>query len=176
MKIGLCSTMSCGKTTLTKSLALLPEFKDYEISTERSKYLSNLGIPLNTDSTINGQMIFMAERATELLQENIITDRTIIDVMAFTKSAKSINVKNKPLFNKLAVTLIPQYDWIFYISPKGIKIEDNGVRETDPKYRKLIDNNIKYILNKNGYLIQNLAEISGTNEERIQQIKHYIGI
>ena len=52
MKIGLTGTISCGKTTLVKALAELSEFKDYFISTERSKYLRDLGIPLNTDSTI----------------------------------------------------------------------------------------------------------------------------
>src|SRR5210317_998835 len=90
MKIGLCGTMSVGKTTLVNALKELPEFKDYNFATERSKYLRDLGIPLNTDSTLKGQIIFLAERASELLQEKIITDRTIIDVMAFTHSAKSI--------------------------------------------------------------------------------------
>ena len=78
MKIGLCGTMSVGKTTLVNALKELPEFKDYNFATERSKYLRDLGIPLNTDSTLKGQFIFLAERCTELLQENIITDRTVI--------------------------------------------------------------------------------------------------
>ena len=60
--------MSVGKTTLAKALGQLEQFKDYTIQTERSKYLSNLGIPLNTDSTLRGQFIFLAERSTELLQ------------------------------------------------------------------------------------------------------------
>ena len=84
--------MSVGKTTLVNALKELPEFKDYNFATERSGYLNSLGIPLNTDSTIKGQLIFLAERSSELLQENIITDRTIIDVIAFTHSAKSIPV------------------------------------------------------------------------------------
>ena len=82
--------MSVGKTTLVNELKKLPEFKDYTFRTERSKYLKEMGIPLNTDSTIKGQTVFLAERASELIQENIITDRTVIDVMAFTKCSKSI--------------------------------------------------------------------------------------
>ena len=88
MKIGFCGTMSVGKTTLVNALAKLPEFKDYKFRTERSKYLMEMGIPLNTDSTVKGQSVFLAERASELMQENIITDRTIIDVMAFAKCSK----------------------------------------------------------------------------------------
>jgi deoxyadenosine/deoxycytidine kinase len=90
MKIGLTGTMSCGKTTLVNALAELPQFKDFTFATERSKYLRDLGIPLNTDSTLKGQTIFLAERVSELFSENLITDRTVIDVMAFTQCAQSI--------------------------------------------------------------------------------------
>jgi deoxyadenosine/deoxycytidine kinase len=87
MKIGLCGTMSVGKTTLVNALKELPEFKDYTFRTERSKYLMEQGIPLNTDSTLKGQLVFLAERSMELMQENIITDRTVIDVMAFARAS-----------------------------------------------------------------------------------------
>ena len=97
MRIGLVGTVSVGKTTLVKALAELPEFKDYHITTERSKYLRDLGIPLNTDSTVRGQFVFMAERAQELMYDNLLTDRTIWDVCAFTLSAKSIKWKGKEL-------------------------------------------------------------------------------
>ena len=60
MKIGLCGTMSVGKTTLVNELQKLKQFRGYKFATERSGYLSNLGIPLNTDSTLKGQTIFLA--------------------------------------------------------------------------------------------------------------------
>jgi hypothetical protein len=34
-----------------------------------------------------------------------------------------------------AKRLIQEYDYIFYVSPEGVEIEDNGVRETDAEYR-----------------------------------------
>ena len=131
MKIGLCGTMSVGKTTLVNALKELPEFADYNFATERSKYLRDLGIPLNTDSTLKGQTIFLAERCSELLHENIITDRTVIDVMAFTGCADSIDPFDKDKFEEYASTFIEEYDWIFYVSPSGVAIEDNNVRTTE---------------------------------------------
>ena len=175
MKIGLCGTVSVGKTTLVHALKEHIEFKEYEFATERSKYLRDLGIPLNTDSTIKGQMIFMAERASELLKENIITDRTIIDVMAFTQKAKSIPYYVIDQYEELAANLIPEYDYIFYISPEGVEIEDNLVRETDAKYRMEIDQQIQYYINKYSYKSKRpIITITGSTEERIKKIKQII--
>jgi len=168
MKIGLAGTMSVGKTTLAKALGETDRFKDHSVQTERSKYLSNLGVPLNTDSTLRGQFIFLAERATELLQNNIITDRTIWDVCAFTLSAKSILDWEKRDFVTAAMHLKQHYDVVIYVSPNGIKMEDNGIRETDIIYRNKIDTVIQMLLNE--YTPTNLITVNGSTEKRIATI------
>ena len=168
MRIGLAGTMSVGKTTLAKALGELDQFKDYVIQTERSKYLSNLGITLNTDSTLPGQFVFLAERASELLQPNIIADRTIWDVCAFTLSAKSISNFDKRTFVEAAMMLRTHYDLVIYVSPRGVSMEDNGVRETDMLYRRKIDEVIKMSLKE--YNPNKLIEVEGTTEERIATI------
>lgn len=173
-KIGLVGTMSVGKSTLVKALAQEPEFKDYFIATERSQYLRDLGIPLNTDSTLKGQIIFGAERASELMRDSLLTDRTIIDVMAFTNLSKTIPNRNKEEFEDLYGNLIKEYDYIFYISPDGIEIEDNGIRETNPEYRLEIDEEIRTIIDIYHEDITNIYQISGSTEERIEQIKKII--
>ena len=174
MKIGFCGTMSVGKTTLVKALKELPEFKDYTFRTERSKYLMEMGIPLNTDSTLKGQTIFLSERSAELMQDKIITDRTVLDVMAFAQCSKSMNYLEKDNFIHLAADLIHEYDYIFYVSPEGVEIEDNGVRETDAEYRQLIDHTIKFFMNKYIYRIKNLVEIKGNNEERVRLVREVL--
>jgi deoxyadenosine/deoxycytidine kinase len=168
MRIGLAGTMSVGKTTLVKALAELDQFKDYFIATERSKYLRDLGIPLNTDSSLNGQFVFLAERASELLRENVLTDRTIWDVCAFTLGAKSISDFDKRTFVESAMMLRNQYDLVIYVDPRGVTMEDNGVRETDLHYRRKIDEVIKLSLSE--YPPQRLITIEGTTDERIATI------
>ena len=176
MKIGFCGTMSVGKTTLVNALKELEEFKDYKFRTERSKHLMSMGIPLNTDSTLKGQTIFLSERAAELMQDNIITDRTIIDVMAFAQCSDSMNYLEKDKFTQLSASLIHEYDYIFYVSPEGVGIEDNGVRETDSKYRELIDFTINMFLDRYQYRIKNLIKIKGTTKERIKTIQETLSL
>jgi len=176
MKIGFTGTVSVGKTTLVNALKDLPEFKDYKFATERSKYLRDLGIPLNTDSTLKGQTIFLAERCSELLYENIITDRTVIDVIAFTMCAESIDVYHKDGFEDYASRFIEEYDWVFYVSSAGVPIEDNNVRTTDVNYRNTIDQMIKYLCSSNLDKFNNFGIISGSTEDRIKQIKSYLNL
>jgi nicotinamide riboside kinase len=168
MKIGLCGTVSVGKSTLVNELHKLDTFKDYKIATERSKYLRDQGITLNTDSTIKGQFVFAAERSLELLNDNIITDRTIYDVCAFTMSATSISWENKIKLIESFLTIKDEYDIIIYVSPEGVDIEDNGVRTTDPIYRDKIDFAIQGLLAQ--YPPKKLIKIQGSTEDRINSI------
>ena len=168
MKIGFCGTMSVGKTTLVNALKELPEFKNYKFRTERSKYLMEMGIPLNTDSTLKGQLVFSAERAAELMQENIITDRTIVDVIAFANLSESMTSGEKFYLGATIQPLMNEYDILFYVSPEGVEIEDNGVRETDADYRMAIDKEIKSIIQIHR---SNTITIQGTTKERIEQVK-----
>jgi nicotinamide riboside kinase len=168
MKIGLAGTVSVGKSTLAKALGQLEQFKDYEIVTERSKYLRDQGISLNNDSTLKGQLVFAAERSLELMKENIITDRTLYDVCAFTLSAESIDWTDKRYFTTLLMSLREEYDAIVYVSPEGVDIEDNGVRTTNAEYRDKIDFVIREMLAE--YKPKKLIEVKGTTEERIETI------
>jgi nicotinamide riboside kinase len=173
MRIGLCGTVSVGKTTLVKELVKLKQFEDYEFATERSKYLRDQGIALNTDSTLKGQIVFAAERSLELMKENIITDRTIYDVCAFTLSSKTISWWEKEQFVRLMMNNIRrEYDVIIYVSPEGIDIEDNGIRTVDPEYRNLIDYTLKEMIKE--YPPTKLIEISGSTEDRISQIMYVL--
>jgi len=172
MRIGLTGTMSVGKTTLVNALRENFHFSHYNSATERSKYLMNLGIPLNTDSTLKGQLVFLAERSAELMKDKIITDRTIWDVCAFTALAKSIPDHQKYDFEHTAMYLKDEYDLVIYVSPEGVDIENNGVRETNSTYRDEVDYQIQNLLER--YPPKNLLKINGSTENRVKMIINHI--
>ena len=105
------------------------------------------------------------------MQEKIITDRTIVDVMAFANLSKSMEAHEKHYLTSTLYYLIKEYDVLFYISPNGVEIEDNGVRETDAEYRMAIDKEIKSIVQM---FRGNAITVKGTTKERILQVKNTI--
>jgi nicotinamide riboside kinase len=102
------------------------------------------------------------------MHENIITDRTVYDVSAFTLSAKSIGWTEKRYFTELLMQLRDEYDVIIYVSPEGVEIEDNGVRTVDAEYRNKIDATIREMLIT--FPPKKLITIKGSTEERINTI------
>ena len=72
--------------------------------------------------------------------------------------------------------LIKEYDYIFYVSPEGVEIEGNGVRETDADYRDTIDTFIRHILGQQKHRIKNYGVLEGPTEQRIEQLKSQLGL
>jgi hypothetical protein len=89
-------------------------------------------------------------------------------VCAFTLGSKSIEEFAKRAFVDAAMFLRNNYDLVVYVSPRGVSMEDNGVRETDLHYRRKIDEVIKLSLTE--YSPNKLIEVEGTTEERIATI------
>ena len=104
------------------------------------------------------------------MHDNIITDRTIIDVMSFTMNARSIDQYDKEIFENYAKEFIREYDYIFYMTSDGLSIEDNGVRETDEHYRDVIEVSTTSFIRKYAHMMKNVETIKGSTEERIEQI------
>jgi nicotinamide riboside kinase len=69
--------------------------------------------------------------------------------------------------------LADEYDVVFYISPEGVDIEDNGIRTTNSEYRDKIDLTIKELLHH--HKPKRLIELKGSTEERIKIILDEIG-
>jgi len=82
-----------------------------------------------------------------------------------------MNANESYFLNAALSNLIDDYDHLFYVSPVGVKMEDNGVRETDIIYRDNINKKILEILDSNNV---KYTTIQGNTEERIEAVKSVV--
>lgn len=167
IKFALTGTHSSGKTTLVNELSKRKEFEGFEFFTERSKFLRDtLKVPLNEESKIIPQYIFLGERARELYHlGNSLCDRSVYDVLAYTISSDAIDDEDKGAFINACLPLIKHYDCIFYVDPTGVPIENNGLRDTNIVYREQVNGIILDLLST--HRPNNLVIVRGSVEERV---------
>ena len=91
--------------------------------------------------------------------------------MVFCDLSESMEDHEKFYLNATLYYLIEDYDILFYVSPEGVEIEDNGIRETNAEYRTAIDDKIKTIIQM---YRSNTVTIKGTVEERVEQVKKIV--
>ena len=165
-----------GKTTI------LNHYKErgWYCITEVVRQLAARGVKINEMGDIEGQKKIY-RKYQELLdrETSYISDRGLIDVTAYTGYLCRGRKKNKTEAEEL---FVEQYKgcleflnkhknaFVFYF-PIEFDVVDDGVRSTDEKFRKEIDDNIKMIL-KNGDIP--FIEVRGSVEERIALIDNFI--
>lgn len=175
MKIIFTGASSTGKTTI---LNILKEKNpELRIITEVARNLHAEGVKINEQGNEEGQqMIF--NKYVDLLFQNgdYISDRGLTDVYAFStwhyaheelsldelarEMGEIENFKN--MFKKDIV-------WVYF--PIEFTSEDDGIRSTNEEYRAYIDDAIHQTLED---IDVDYLTVSGTVEERLNQIKTYI--
>lgn len=107
-------------------------------------------------------IIMMSQIIKEKEQLNFISDRTVFDILAYSKNLYLYDkIKNKFLENK------NNYDIVFYI-PIEFKLENDWIRFEEKEYQKQVDRKILKLLKK--YNIRYIT-ITWNIDERLEQIK-----
>lgn len=169
MRIGFCGAQGTGKSTLLNKLMLLPEFSDYKrsINPQRSLSLHCSNFNINSNTTYLSQISITACYAIDLINNsNYITDRTIIDTLAYVYASDNISVNNKHIIEDTFNSVIQLYDVIFY-TPIEFEVEDDGVRSTDVVYRSMIDMYCKRFLDHH---YPQFVTLTGSVESRLHTI------
>jgi len=149
MKIGVSGTHGTGKSYTLYELANKYKIKypnkEVTVVTEVARQCP---FEINQDASLNAQ-IWMISKQTqmELEAENncdiVVTDRTIIDYLAYTK------YQYEEFFYRFLPYLkyyVSTYDRIYYKSLENNQyMVDDGIRATDKIFQKEIDNIIKEI-------------------------------
>lgn len=159
-----------GKTTI------LNHFKreGYKVITEVVRSLhSSTGIPINEEGTSESQKtIFNTYHDLLTSKESYISDRGLVDVMAYTGYARERGKVDQEtyidLMQKFISFLWANKDIKYVYFPIEFGVEDDGVRSIDREFQRDIDERIVGIMDdlEIPYMV-----VHGTPEERIEQVK-----
>lgn len=196
MRLSVSGTISIGKSTLIKDF--LKEWSMYKTPSEDyRKLLKDKNYPHSKNCTKEGQWAILNQMIDEMQkykpEDYVIFDRCPLDNLVFSLWAmeKGLGGIDKEFIDKCIpiVRESMKYLDIIYFIPitkvSPIKIEDNGVRETDPDYIEEIDHIFKALvqqyqrnLDSTPFFDSNdcpaIIEVFGKPLERIQLLKLYL--
>ncbi len=145
-----------------------------------TRALQAKGININESGNDVGQVAIMTARLDDLDYGNVLADRTLIDVLAYSEWLLDEGKLETSTFNTLCDIVennINRYDLILHIEPE-IALVDDGIRSMDERYR----NRIAQLINETIEDLQSnemnrlkIVRISGSREERVQQVLEAMG-
>jgi nicotinamide riboside kinase len=183
MRIGITGAQSVGKTTLLNALRSEPFFKDYAICNEVTRQVKALGFSINEQGNDNTQNIIMLKHLENItLYDNMITDRTALDCLVYTRYLwykNQVNSTTLSNITNLYLKIIPKYDILFYIDPE-FDIEVDGVRSADMTFRDDIVKEFKQIIEEHELYrsfdgkSNRFRYITGSVVSRVQQVMQMV--
>jgi nicotinamide riboside kinase len=174
MRIAFTGAQSTGKTTLLEAIKQNEEFRyKYEFIDEITRRMIKKGLKINEAGGNTTQLLIMNEHIKNLLYEDVIMDRCMLDGLVYTdwlywegKVKTWVYEYAKNVFDHY----INRYDLIFYLKPE-FDIVDDGVRSVDIKFRnEIVERFERYIKHVQVPVII----LSGTVEQRLEQFYNTI--
>ncbi|AXH66845.1 thymidylate kinase [Streptomyces phage StarPlatinum] len=164
IKIGMTGAQGTGKTSMAQAMAQSPAFKDFVLVPSTARQIKDYGYPINREATELSQILVPVLRMVDewetmtspqntLYKQGIISDRTLIDSLAYTYYQNEYVWENGALIENVTRRLtemhMQSYHFVLYF-PVYWEAEEDGVRDADESYRNRIDD----------YVIQSLEMLN----------------
>jgi deoxyadenosine/deoxycytidine kinase len=174
-RISISGTHSTGKTSLFNSVINHIDIKQIGCIPEIARILINKGFKLNQDITEYGIINYITEylKHERIIQsEIVISDRSLIDLLAYVKTNNSPKIRQKyvHLIEEVVFEESKRFDCYIYIPIEFQLVLDN-VRPSDILYQKEVENT--YLQLFDYYRITPVV-ITGTIEERTNKFLQLI--
>jgi len=174
IKIGLTGIHSSGKTTVFNELKRLEAFEKFSFIDGPARKLKNEGININEAADDVAQVMLVNRTVEGIFKPgNTVSDRTLIDAMAYTECLFGMNKISKNVHDYVSLIFnqyINTYDVIFISKPE-FNMVDDGVRSTDIEFYNKSNEAFEYYYEKCSEIIPNkLIRLSGTVKNRVDII------
>ena len=179
-----------GKTTILNEV--IKEYKDMDVITNVVRRLHDSGIKINKKGNGKTQQLIydtlkkeyinflyndhFLYNSREDVNSGCISDRSLVDVVAYTKYLYEQGKASKSSYEEQLKDLkewaiYHRYGCKYIYIPIEFSAVEDGVRDVDEEYRIEIDNNIRWLLQEceiDYYVLE------GTIEERTEMMKNII--
>lgn len=181
MHVAIIGSHCTGKTTLLN--ALKKEFPDYIFVDEYIKTLQDMSVPFNEVCTDMTQYIASDICIDAFKHKNFISDRSLLDVLAYSRYLCEKNVISKECYDEIRLRWEAHnidYDILFYAKPLKQEIENNGIRSTDQEFQKGVQDIFEQFLFYEEYQWlydeerQEVYQLPNDLDERIKFVKEKI--
>lgn len=173
-RIVFVGSFSTGKTTLAE---LLARHLDLPLLPETAREVVELGFKLDKDVTPETEtLIFLKQYNNELSTPEFVSDRSLIDVMAYAGWL----LDNRPHQKEMALweecerlagrNLRINYSHVYYL-PIEFPIVLDGLRPDDPEWQQEIDRRILRLLDTHSITHET---ITGSVDERMDKVKAHL--
>ena len=168
-RVAIVGASSTGKTTLCDLLRT--KLTCHEFVGETTRIVNSYGFPINEDGTDATQLAISSLHLINLLIPNpLIMDRCYLDLLAYSRFLHI----DKSTYNFIEETwhsIKHHYTHFIYCPVEFISVDD-GIRSVNEIWRQHIDMQIVNILQESK--LSHLT-VTGTPEERVEQVLKYIG-
>jgi predicted ATPase len=176
MKIVISGPQGCGKSTLLKAIEDSGSFNDCVFIKEIVRTLAKQGVQINKGADHNSQCKILEQHYKNAISiPKFITDRGAIDAFSY---ATWDYLENKYTYEQhkqheaLCLETLKQYDLHFYL-PIEFVMEEDGVRDTDLKYQKKIE---ELFFENYKRLGIEYFKLTGSVENRLYFFKQFVRI
>ena len=175
MLVSFTGAQSTGKSTLLKHMFHSDDFRKCSFIKEVTRKVARQGLQINDAGDNMTQLFILSEHLTNHhLTGCVVLDRCIVDGYIYTKWLHEQGKVDGWVLKyawDLHNELIKKLDILFYTEPDNIKLEDDGERSTNVKFRDDIIQMYETYLSWNPLVKNKLVRLTGSVDERVKQIK-----
>jgi len=171
LKISISGTHSVGKTTLVNNIKKRMISSNIHVIPEVARVLIDKGFKLNQDITEYGIVNYITDYLffeRTINSEILISDRSLIDLLAYVKTNNSKKIRKKyvELIEEVVYEESKRFDFYIYL-PIEFKLIQDNVRPENIDYQKQVDITLVNLFKL--YKIKPYT-ITGTISQRTNQV------